>query len=94
LEQAIHWAQLAAKYDPSIITIIINSNNNWYLNITPYVTKYQDTHVIAHFLSNTLQYYEPTIPLEINEPCNEPLAIQILCIYHQNINIGNLDVLQ
>ena len=61
-QQAIHWARLAAKYDPNIITIIVMPNINWYEDPFPYTGPVPDTHVISHFAADIITYEEPTIP--------------------------------
>ena len=93
LQQAIHWARLAAKNDANTITILISPDNNWYQNCNPYSNSFPDTHIIAHFAADTITYEEPTIPPELNMPRKEPSAIQILCIHHQNNDIGTYEQL-
>jgi len=81
-QQAIHWARLAAKHDPSTITILVILDIIWYQNFSPYTGPFKDTHVIAHFAAATITYEEPTIPPELNKhPCTETLAIHILYFY-------------
>ena len=95
VETAIHWARLAAKNDPNTITILTIPDNKWYQNHTPHIGPFQDTHVIAHILADTLTYEEPTIPIEMNKPRTEPLTIHILCVHHNSNSIGNelIDIL-
>jgi hypothetical protein len=88
IQQAIHWARLAAKNDPNTITLLVIPDINWYQNYTPHTGPFPDTHVLAHFTADTIIYDEPTIPQNINKPRTEPLAIHILCIHHQNHTIG------
>ena len=66
---------------------------NWHENPHLHETQNQDTHVIAHYLPNTLTYLEPMAP---NHPPNknEPNATRILCIHHQNQSIGDIQQLQ
>jgi hypothetical protein len=87
-QQTIHLAILAAKNDPNIITIIIAPNINWYSDPSPYIGSFLDTHVITHFAADSITYKEPTILQESQKPKTDPLAIQILCIHHQNHDIG------
>ena len=90
-ETAIHWARLAAKNDPNIITILTIPDNKWYQNHSPHTGPFLDTHVIAHILANTITYEEPTIPIEINKPRVEPSSMHILCVHHSNNSIGNIE---
>ena len=87
-QQTIHWARLAAKNDPNTITILVTPDINWYQNYSPHIGPFLDTHVLAHFMADTITYDEPTIPQNTNKPRIEPLAIHILCIHHQTHNIG------
>ena len=86
--QAIHWARLAAKHDPTTATIIVIPDKDWYHNKTPYEGPFPDTHVIAHFAADTITYDKPNTPQNSPNPRIEPLAIHILCIHHQNHNFG------
>ena len=90
-QTTIHWARLAAKHDPNTITILTIPYINWYQNPTPYIGPFPDTHVITHIPAYTTKYEEPTKPPELNEPRIEPLAIRILCVHHQNNNIGTIE---
>ena len=47
-----------------------------------------DTHVIVHFAADTITYDEPINTQSNTKPHIEPLAIQILCIHHQNYSFG------
>src|ERR1700737_3068407 len=85
---AIHWACLAAKTDPSILTILISPDTNWYQNFNPHSSPFSDTHIITHFAADTITYEEPTIPPELNIPREELSTLQIFCITHQNNNIA------
>jgi ribonuclease HI len=89
-QQAIHWARLAAKNDPNTITIVVLPNINWYQDPSPYTGPFPNTHVITQFAADTITYEEPTIPQKRQVPKTEPLAIRILCIHHQNHNIGTI----
>ena len=40
---------------------------------------------------DTIIYEEPTIPLELNKPRVEPSTIHILCVHHNNNNVGNIE---
>src|SRR5665213_608406 len=91
LQQAIHWARMAAQKDPHTITILISPDTNWYQNSNPHIGPFPDTHVIAHFAADTIMYEEPTIPPELNTTRKEPSTIQILCVHHQNNNIGTAE---
>ena len=88
IQQAIHWARLAAKNDPNTITLLVIPDTNWYQNYSPHTGPFPDTHVLAHFTADTITYDEPTTPQITNKPRIEPLAIHIFCIHHQNHNIG------
>ena len=90
-ETAIHWARLVAKNDPNTITILTIFDNKWYQNHTPHIGPFQDTHVIAHIPTDTITYEEPTIPIEMNKPRVESASIHILCVHHNNNNIGNIE---
>ena len=90
-ETAIHWARLAAKNDPNTIIILTISDNKWYQNYTPHTGPFRDTHVITHIPADTITYEEPTIPIEMNKPQVEPSTIHILCVHHNNNNIGNIE---
>lgn len=79
-QTTIHWARLAARHDPNITTILTIPYINWYQNSTPHIGPFPDTH--THIPANTTKYEEPTKPLELNEPCLEPLTIRILCAHH------------
>ena len=57
-QKSIHWTRLAAKNDPSNITIITIPDTNWYQN--------PNTHVVMHIPADTIIYNEPTIPPELN----------------------------
>ena len=88
LQQAIHWARIAAKNDPNTITLLISKDTDWYHNFDPYTGPFPDTHIIAHFAANTVIYEEPTIPPELNTIRKEVSTLRILCIHHQNNHIG------
>ena len=90
-KKAIHRARLAAKNDPNTITILTILDSKWYQNHTPYIGPFPDTHVIAHIPTDTIIYEEPTMPLELNKPRVEPSTIYILCVHHNNNNVGNLE---
>ena len=90
-EKAIHWARLAAKNDPNIVTILTIPNNKWYQNHTPYIGPFPNTHVIAHIPADAITYEEPTISLELDKPWVEPSTIRILCVHHTNKNVGNIE---
>ena len=93
LQQAIHWAHLAAKKDPRTITILISPYRNWYQNSNPHSGLFQDTHIIAHFVADTITCEEPTIPPELNTPRKELSTLKILCRHHQNNYIGTYEQL-
>jgi hypothetical protein len=58
-----------------------------------YENPHNDTHIITYFLLDTIQYYEPTIPKELNrKPRNEPLAIKILYIHHKTTPIHTINL--
>ena len=94
LQQAIHWARLAAQHDPHSITILISPDTDWYQNSNPHTGPFPDTHVIAHFAADTITYEEPTIPPELNIPRKEPSTMRIFCIHHQPNTIGTYEQLQ
>ena len=56
--------------------------------------KYQDTHVIIHYLPNTLTYFESTPPNNPIQNKNEPNATLISCIHHQIQPIRHIHQLQ
>ena len=60
--QAIHWARLAAKHNPTTVTILTLPDTNWYQNLTPHNGPFPDTHVIAHFATDTITYDIPSTP--------------------------------
>ena len=83
-QQALHWARLAAQNDPSTITILINTDPDWYHNLYPHNGPFPDSHVITLFKADTITYDEPTIPPELQiEPRIENRDIQVLCIHHK-----------
>ena len=86
--QAIHWARLTAKNDPNTFTILVIPDINWYENYSPNIGPFPDTHTIAHFAADTINYDEPTNPQAPNKPRTEPLAIHIFCTHHQTHGIG------
>ena len=90
-ETAIHWVRLTTKNDPNTITILTIPDNKWYQNHTPHIGPFQDTHVIAHIPADTITYEEPTIPIEMNKPRVKSASIHILCVHHNNNNIGNIE---
>jgi hypothetical protein len=65
LQQAIHWARIAAKNDPNTITILIAKDIDWYHNFNPYTGPFLDTHIIAHFAADTITYEEPTMDVKL-----------------------------
>ena len=78
------------KYVLNTVTILTIPNSKWYQNHTPYIGPFPNTHVIVHIPANTIIYEEPTIPLELNKPQVEPSTIHILCVHHNNNNIGKI----
>lgn len=76
----IHWARLAAKEDPQLVTLIIHSNKDRLHDNHPYVMKFPDTHIIAYFTPNTLQYCEPTFPFVKNKPKLDPSEVRNITI--------------
>jgi hypothetical protein len=87
IQKAILWAILAAKENSYTITILIIPDKDWYNNYTSYKNPYNDTHIIAHFQPHTIQYYEPTISLELNKkPRSE--------IHHKTIPIHTINLVQ
>ena len=91
LQQAIHWARIAAKNDPNTITLLISKDIDWYHNLNPYTGPFVDTHIIAHFAANTIIYEELTIPPELNITRKEVSTLRIFCIHHQNSHIGTYE---
>jgi hypothetical protein len=94
VQQAIHWARLAAKNDPDTLTILVIPDINWYQNYSPHTGLFPDTHTIAHFAADTIIYDEPINPQVPIKPRIEPLAIHIFCTHHQNYNIGTTNQLE
>ena len=90
-EKAIHWARLVAKNDPNTMTILSIPDNKWYQNHTPHIGPFPNTHVIAHIPANMITYDESIIPLDLNKPQIEPSTIHILCVHHNNNNVGNIE---
>ena len=90
-KKAIHWATSAAKNNSNIVTILTILDNKRYQNHTLYIEPFLNTHVIAHIPADTITYEEPTIPLELNKSQVEPSTIYILCIHHNNNNVGNIE---
>ena len=66
LQQATHWARIAAKNDPNTVTLLSSKDTDWYHNFHPYTGPVFDSHIIAHFAADTITYEEPTIPPELN----------------------------
>ena len=63
---------LAARANQDTIIILTIPDEEWTTNDVPYKTMFNDTHVIKHFLLDTIIYTKPTIPHELNkEPCIE-----------------------
>ena len=93
LQQAIHWGRLVASDNSNNLTLIINSNTEWYHNYSP-TTKNLDTHVLYHFPPFTLKYFEPTTPQENQSSKIEQHALQILCIQQNNPQLPNIEKLQ
>ena len=88
-QQALHWARLAAQNDPNTLTILITTDPNWYHNLNPHEGPFPDSHVITHFIADTVTYDEPIIPPELRiEPRTESRALSILCIHHHTTSIG------
>lgn len=67
-QQAVQWARLASKNDPSTATILVIPYTKWYQNNSPYTGPTADTHVIAHFAAYTITYEEPNNPQDRNNP--------------------------
>jgi hypothetical protein len=54
---------------------------------------FNETHVIIHFILDTIIYTEPTIPTELNKESHiEPFSFRILCIHQKNTTIDILDL--
>jgi ribonuclease HI len=94
IQQAIHWARLAAHHDPMSLTILITPNKNWYTHEQHTPTSFSDTHILARFEADTVTYHEPTNPLAIHEPIIEPNTLYIFCIHHQQTPIHSVSQLQ
>ena len=93
-QKAIHWARLAASKNPANVTYIIHPDTNWYQNPSPHTGPFPDTHIISIFEADTIIYTEPTKPPKPQttnkeeKPRKEPSTLQLLCIHHQNNDIG------
>ena len=93
LQKAIHWTRLVAYENQDTITILTFPDKEWTTNDTPYMTKFDDTHVSIYFVPDTITYIKPTIlPKLKKEPHIEILAIRILCIHHKNTGIDIWDL--
>jgi hypothetical protein len=57
-QKAIHWARLAAKENQDTMTILTIPDEEWTTNDAPYKTMLDNTHVIIHFLPDTIIYIE------------------------------------
>jgi hypothetical protein len=77
MQQAIHWARLAAQLNPTALTILITPDQTWYTNIQQLHNPFPDTHILVYFEANTLTYKKPNIPPELQKPGTEPNAIYI-----------------
>ena len=93
-QKAIHWARLAANDNPANVTFIIHPKTKWYQNPNPHTSPFLDTHIISIFGADTITYTEPTKP-PISQTTNkeeiprkELATLQLLCIHHQNNDIG------
>jgi hypothetical protein len=73
LQQAIHWACMAAQNDPHTITILISPDINWYQNSNPHTGPFPDTHVIAHFAEIQSRMRNPQYPPSPIPPGKNPL---------------------
>lgn len=65
--QAIHWARLIAKTNLNTTTISTIPHEKWYENYILYSIEFANTYILTYFQSNTIQYYEPTIPPNLNK---------------------------
>jgi hypothetical protein len=91
VQQAFHWARLAAHHDPTALTILVLPDPHWYHNFDPLTGPFPDIHTILHFEADTLTYKEPTIPIELNkQPRKEPSAFNIYCIHHRSTTMFTL----
>jgi hypothetical protein len=61
-QQAIHWARLVAKNDPSTFTILVIPDTNWYQNHAPHIGPYPNTHTVVYLAADTIMYDEPINP--------------------------------
>ena len=84
---------LQPKKNPSTVAILISPDIGWYQNFNPHFDPFPNTHIIAHFAADTITYEEPTIPPELSTPRKELSTLKILCIHHQNNNIGTYEQL-
>jgi hypothetical protein len=89
-QKALHWARLAAQYDPLTLTFLITPDPHWYQNSTPLLGPFPDTHTIIHFEADTITYKEPTIPIELNHhPQKEASTLHVYCIHHRDAVLFN-----
>ena len=93
-QKAIHWARFALNANPANVTFIIHPDTKWYQSFNPYTGPFLDTHIISIFGADTIIYIEPTKPPNLQrsnkeeKPRKEPATLQLLCIHHQNNDIG------
>jgi hypothetical protein len=94
-QKALHWARLAAQYDPLTLTFLITPDPHWYQNSTPLLGPFPDTHTIIHFEADTIIYKEPTIPIELNHhPPKEASTLHVYCIHHKDAVLFNTNNIQ
>ena len=76
------------------MTFIIYPDTTWYQNPSPHTGPFPEAHIILIFGADTITYTEPTEPPKPQitnkeeKPQKEPSTLQILCIHHQNNDIG------
>ena len=64
------------------------------LKSQPHTSPFLDTHIISIFGADTIIYTEPTKPSNLQKtneeekPWKETATLQLLCIHHQNNDIG------
>ena len=94
LQQAIHWEGLATTSNLQNTTISMYLKSNWHQNNDFLKPLFLDTHIIAHYPSNSISFYKPMAPPKIKIIHIEENALLILCIHHHNTSIEITQSLQ
>jgi hypothetical protein len=79
--EAIHWARMAAKEDPTTVTILIANHKDWTTQNLPLTTK-PDVHVMTTIPPHTIKY-KPTPEWPTYYQYDEPALTSIICIHNQ-----------